>query len=447
MAARSGASDAASVSISGGFLGKAVFGLFFLVFLAGGVYFGGVFLGNLAKFADVPTLTSLADLPAVALAPLTGAPPPAPEAAGPDWSQKERVNILILGTDGRPDEGDLPVRSDTLMVLTIDPYAKTAGVISFPRDLWVTIPTGDKTTTNDRINVACALGDYLKLPDGCAGVARRTVEANFGIKIHYYALMDFSGFERMIDALGGVNIDVEKPIKDDEYPTADYGTMRVYIPAGLQHMDGRTALIYARTRHADSDFGRMHRQQQLMVAARQRALQLDIFPRLPALYGELKDAVKTDMSFPDMLAVANAGRELDMKNVQFRAIEGPYIQELPGQFVFLPNKPAIQRLLDEMFVDRHLQNEAARVEVLNGTAQSGLASRVAGALREKGYASVTFANADAAPPETTIIDLTGKSYTAKKLAELFPGAKVISRSDFAGGADIQLILGDGAKVP
>src|SRR5688572_2092760 len=104
MAARSSASDAVSAPASGGFLGRAVFGLFFVVFLAGGVYFGGVFLGNLATFADVPALTALADIPAVALAPITGAPPPEPAAAGPDWGQKERVNLLVLGTDGRPDE-------------------------------------------------------------------------------------------------------------------------------------------------------------------------------------------------------------------------------------------------------------------------------------------------------------------------------------------------------
>jgi hypothetical protein len=212
-------------------------------------------------------------------------------------------------------------------------------------------------------------------------------------------------------------------------------------------MDGKTALIYARTRHADSDFGRVRRQQRVILAARKRALQLDLIPKLPLLYGELHDAVRTDMGLPDLLALARLARDLDPNAVDSRTLDGPYVREVPGQYVLLPDLPAIRGLVAEMFADSRLRAEGARVEVLNGTGQAGLAGRVAGALREKGYPAVTFGNADAPAAETLILDYAGKAYTARRLAELFPGARVVAQPDPNAPADLRLILGPGAKVP
>src|SRR5581483_7773108 len=212
-------------------------------------------------------------------------------------------------------------------------------------------------------------------------------------------------------------------------------------------MDGKTALIYARTRHADSDFGRVRRQQAVILAVRKRALQLDVLPRLPALYGEFRDSVRTDIGPADLLSLSRLGRDVDPKAIDTRTLDGPYIREVPGQSVFLPNQAAIQTLVAEMFADNRLAAEGAKVAVLNGTGQAGLAGRVADALRARGFSSVTAGNADGPAVETLILDHTGKPATARRLADLFPGARVVSRPDPRAEADIELILGPGSRVP
>ena len=155
----------------------------------------------------------------------------------PNWSKNEPVNILLLGLDFRPEEQDS--RADTMIVVHIDPAEKTATMLSIPRDLWVPIPGHGEA----RINAAFQLGEDDKTtPGGGPGLAMATVEDNFNIPIHYFAQVDFTGFERIVDAMGGINIDVPRPLADNEYPYGDYGYSRIYVPAGLQHLDGHTAL-------------------------------------------------------------------------------------------------------------------------------------------------------------------------------------------------------------
>ncbi|GIW03779.1 MAG: hypothetical protein KatS3mg059_0399 [Thermomicrobiales bacterium] len=159
----------------------------------------------------------------------------------PEWDGTERLTILLLGVDRREDE---PSRSDTMILVNIDPIKKTAAMMSIPRDLKVMIPGYGM----DKINAAYAFGDRDEVPGGGPGLAIRTIEANFGIRIDYFAEVDFNGFIKIIDTVGGVMIDVPYPIKDDAYPADGTNYMRVYFSAGWQHMDGKRALQYARTR-------------------------------------------------------------------------------------------------------------------------------------------------------------------------------------------------------
>src|SRR5207253_4626943 len=124
----------------------------------------------------------------------------------------------------------------------------------------------------------------------------RTVTSDFGIPVQHYARVDFRGFEQLIDTAGGVVIDVDWPVKDDEYPTPDYGYQRIYFAPGPQLMDGTTALEYARSRHGMSDFARAARQQKVIVSLRNRALQLNMLARAPELAGIAQKSLSTDLS-------------------------------------------------------------------------------------------------------------------------------------------------------
>lgn len=277
------------------------------------------------------------------------------------WKSKERVNILLLGTDQRPDEKG-PTRTDTMLLLTVDPQSKTAGMLSLPRDTWVKIPLEGGQIVEGKVNTANFYGDLYKYPGGGPALAKKTVENLFSIKVHYVAKVDFTPFEKMIDALDGVYVDVEKPLKDDEYPTPDYGVKRVFIPAGLQHLDGQTALEYVRSRHQDSDFGRMKRQQQVILAMRDRALSLGMLTKLPRLIGEFKDMVYTDLTPAEALALAKLISEVDAGSVTSRSIDTccvTTIYTLQGEEALMPNLNAIKKLVAEVFPPSQIAQETA----------------------------------------------------------------------------------------
>ena len=250
-------------------LAMAAASFLFVVFVGGGLLVGALGLRTLSQQQAVivpmpaPVREALDSIAGVAR-PDSSEPRLAMLfAALPDWDGTEPFNILLLGIDQRDDEreeGTNPGRTDTMMMLRIDPRAKSAGLISFPRDLWVDIPT----VGQGRIDSAFTYGEVRQRGGGGPALARRTVEQNFGLRVDYYALVNFHGLEQIVDTVGGIVVDVERPLKDNEYPTDDYGVERVYIPPGLQFMDGRLALKYARSRHTDNDFGRMRRQQRVL---------------------------------------------------------------------------------------------------------------------------------------------------------------------------------------
>lgn len=195
------------------------------------------------------------------------------------WNGKERVNVLLLGIDQRAGEHERAYRTDTMIVLTLDPLTLEAGVLSIPRDLWVLHP-GDFDQVNYRINQANFLGDAFDYPGGGIALARKTVENFLGISIHFVVRINFTAFEYFIDRIGGIVIDVPEPIYDPAYPTEDYGVEVFSLPAGLQTMDGLTALKYARTRHSQNgDFDRARRQQQVMMAVRENSRIRASWPR------------------------------------------------------------------------------------------------------------------------------------------------------------------------
>ncbi len=471
---------------AGSALIRLVLGVAFVLFVAGGLLFGYLFVSALQDRMNKPLNPADSEIP---ILPATGAGsstsssssgvnPNGVQATGA-WTGKQRVNILLLGMDQREGEAGQPSRTDTMILATLDPVGKTMGMLSIPRDLWVAIP-GLAKPLEERINSAHFYGDLYKYPGGGAVLAKKTVQYNLGIPVHYYVRLDFKGFERIVDALGGVTINVEKAIRDDEYPDAQYGTISIYIPAGLQHMDGETALRYVRTRHADSDFGRTRRQLQFLMAMRDQALKLNILPRLPNLISQLRDSVKTDLSANEIIALARVASQVETENITTRSIDEkmitPWLTPQGGD-VLIPKRDEIKKLVDEMFgpvasaatptpvppgptplptprqssEDRErLRAENAGIEILNGTNTKGLAARTRTYLTSLGYNVVTIGDAGRYDyKETVIVYYAEKRYTQQSLIKLFgvrpenvrlaPSARM--------EVDIRIILGANAQVP
>ena len=272
------------------------------------------------------------------------------------WNGKERVNILVMGIDQREGEKDTAFRTDTMIILTLDPVTMHAGMLSIPRDLWVPIPGYD----NGRINTANFLGDAYSYPGGGPALARKTVEQVLGVPINFYARVNFTAFEDLIDTIGGITVDVPEDIYDESYPTEDYGTQVFSIKKGVQTLDGATALKFARTRHtlANGDFDRARNQQLVMLAVKQKLSDPQTFLQLlsnaPQLIQKLSSSFKTDMSFDQIQQLAALAQKVDQKNIQTAVLDQTYSESAttltnPPQEVQVPLRDKIADLREKFF--------------------------------------------------------------------------------------------------
>ncbi len=417
--------------------------------------------------------SQLPSLPSVNLPPIPGQERQSNIGTGedllPDWQEKERVNILLLGIDEREDQYG-PWRTDTMIVLTIDPENNTAGMLSIPRDLWVTIPG----YSEERINTAHYTGDLKKYPGGGPALAIKTVQYNLGIPIHYYVRVNFGGFVEAVDTIGGVDIYVEKEIDDPLYPDSAFGYDPLYIPAGQQHMDGELALKYARTRHGGSDFDRLRRQQQVIMAVRDKVLRLEMLPQLlrnlPQLLKTVGDSVQTDLLLDEMLNLVQLASKIDDEHIKAAAIDSSMTEPTTrynGAQVLIPIRDKIRAVVDEIFaepaqaaeeeieeeieVDREkLAEEAARIIVHNGSALGNMAAQTSALLKEQGFQIVEFGIAERFDyVNTMIVDFTGKEYTVQCLARLLNISEdnIQPFTSSHSEIDIRLIIGADFQLP
>ena len=316
--------------------------IFVIFFLCGGIFFGYQIYDTVREAVIALGLPDIADVAPVLS---VGAAQPTRQAA-PNIVAGERVNLLIMGIDRRPTEA-CPCRSDTMMLATLDPKTATAGLITIPRDLYVPIPNYGE----NRINTALFLGALNKYPGGGPGLAKKTIEYNFGRQVHYYVIVDFSGFRRVVDTLGGIDINVPKAIDDPEYPTENFGVQHIHFNAGIQHMNGEQALQYARTRHTDSDFGRSKRQIQVLMAIRDKAVRLDIVPKLPSLLQSMWGTVETDMKPQEVLALAQAAQKIKTENIKTASIDQTMTVEYvtnTGADVLWFDRAKVGQLMDQI---------------------------------------------------------------------------------------------------
>jgi LCP family protein required for cell wall assembly len=397
----------------------------------------------------------------------TGSGTPTPDLTSPDlvWKGKERVNVLVMGIDQRAGETGA-FRTDTMMVLTLDPVTKTGGVLSIPRDLWVDIADGYGVR---RINAAHAFGERDDYPGGGPALAAKTVERNLGVRIHYYVRVDFNAFIELVNRIGGVDITVEEAIHDEKYPSNDpadpYGYDPLHIEPGQHHFDGEMALKYARTRStAGSDFDRADRQQKVLKAVFEKVTRLDMLPTLiaqaPQMWRTLQGSVETNLKLDEIIALARLASQVDIDDVHFGAIDEkytvPYVTE-DGAQVLILLRDKMRELRDEIFTTEEplaeeegvdassqLEEEAATVEVLNGTLTAGLAADVTERLREENLNVTHTGNADRQDvEESLVISHADKSYTAQYIARFLdlPQSSIVQGSEPGAEYDISVILG------
>ncbi|MCZ7569160.1 MAG: LCP family protein [Ardenticatenaceae bacterium] len=251
--------------------------------------------------------------------------------------QRGPVHVLILGLDERPQEQG-PFRSDTMILAGFEPQEPRVVLFSIPRDLWVTVPG----IGENRINTANFFGG--------APLAKETVAQTFGVPVHYYAKLNFDGFVQVIDALGGIDVEVAETLHDEHYPTLDYGVTTIHIEAGRHHFSGAEALIYARSRYSTSDFDRARRQQEVITAIRRRLLQPGAWLRVPAVVAALSGAIETDMpagEWPALALIAFRAGEIERAAIGPNEVT-PFVTENGGQ-VLLPRWEMITPLLVRLF--------------------------------------------------------------------------------------------------
>jgi len=279
-------------------------------------------------------------------------PQPSTFATPAPWNGAERVTILLMGLDYRDwvERRGYP-RTDSMMLISIDPITHQASMLSIPRDLWVEIPGFG----HNRINTAYPSGEVNRLPGGGPGLAMRTVESVIGVPIQYYAVIEFSAFERMIDEIGGVDVLVAERIK-----ISPIGRTSLWLEAEPNHLDGAQALAYARVRKAaGDDFGRAERQQQVAMAVLDRVVGFDMIPtlitRAPALWEELRNGVRTNMTLDQMVSFGWMGVQIPKADIH-RGVIGPPkmvgFHTLPdGQQVLRAVPDQIRILRDQLFTE------------------------------------------------------------------------------------------------
>jgi LCP family protein required for cell wall assembly len=392
---------------------------------------------------------------------------PAPQVDLPQWDGGSRINIAFFGLRGGDirDEG-CPACTDTIILLTIDPISKTAGMLSIPRDLWVAIPGFG----HSRINTAWTLGEAAKLPGGGPGLAMETVSQLIGVPVHYYVQVDFGTFISFINLIGGIDVYVEQRMVLD--PTGSGQDHFVLKPGDVRHLTGKRALAYARCRSesqgcSDGDVGRAKRQQQVILAIRDKVFDPAEFPKLltqaPTLFAEFSSGVHTNLSLEDAIKLAVLAKGIPLENIKQGVIDNNMaifanttLDGVPAS-VLRPVPDLIRILRDEIFTVNGpasplaqgnlvalMQSEAARVRVTNNTYTAELARRTANFLQAQGVQVTEIGVPTGDASQTMLVLYSPKLYTLKFLTELFglSSTQILMKPDPTASVDIEIRLGE-----
>lgn len=380
---------------------------------------------------------------------------PSPGTIAYKLKHGQRVNILLLGRGGY--ENDAPFLTDSIMAVSIDPASNRVMMLSIPRDLVVKMNLQDPATRTwaNKINAAyevpytniiCCVAKAYTGRDGGGHAAEHEVGKVTGLTFDKYIAVDFVAFRDMVNVLGGVDICLTTALDDNTYPDYTGGYHPIHFKAGCQHLNGEQALEIARSRHAiqvaqSSDFGRARRQQDIMEAIKKKTTSVNGFSKAPQLLSALQKNITTDMSFTDMKAVYDWGKNLPNTSIIRVALTapspgtegnlldsgncgmGPYVSQLcPDDQSYT----MIHRYLKNVLIDPTVLAEKAPVQFANGSNSFyGLDGRVTGMFDPTG---LQLADPVTHTPvsKTVVYDYSGGQFplTAKFLAGYF-GARVV----------------------
>jgi LCP family protein required for cell wall assembly len=414
----------------------------------------------------------------------TDTPEPTP-TQGPPWNGTDRLNVLLIGADaGRP--GYSGYLTDTMMLLSVDPPTGRVALISLPRDTQgIPLPKNWAAYNayggiypykiNTLYTIARSESNLFPGNDQQRGymALMGALSQLYGVEIDYYVAIDLSGFRDVVNTLGGVVVDVQVPVYDTHYPTSDgRGSEKLYITPGIQYMDGRAALAYARARHATSDFDRAARQQRVVTSLREQTdLSTLLAPGvLTEIFAEIKSDVRTNIpqdQFPKFLSLAQSvdfNRRISLVLTPPTFSTECYPCPPSGLYILKANVPAIHNAVQNIFKTnpkveeqrQEIQAEGAVVSVLNGTPGSNAkTTNVANALATYGIdATVPPINGGSADrPDYTDTVITAYNgvqddlpTTISVLENLF-GVTVQTADDANQAADIVIVVGSSTSVP
>ena len=379
-----------------------------------------------------------------------------PEIELPDpdpWDGTSRVNLLVMGLDLRDVEGqDKAPRSDTMILLSMDPLNNTAAAIAIPRDMWVPIPGFD----HNKINTAFRFGELYNIPGGGPELASRTVEAFLGVPVHFYVQIDFQAFVDFIDHIKGLRMTFDEPYTIDR--RGKWNT--VTLEPGTYALPGEYVLAFARDRHSEGDdFDRSDRQMEVILLIRERILEFDMLPTLvynaPEIYEDLSTGIRTNMSLNQLIKLAWKAREIPRENIDMVVI-GPehvtFAKSPDGLEILRPIPDRIRLLRDEALsssgvlgpvgetdLSARVAEEAPSVMLLNASYQPDLAERTAAWLREQGFQVVGTGSTQATTVST--VDLQGPApYGLRFLVDTFGMTPGHIDHRYAPDAEMDLVL-------
>ena len=405
-------------------------------------------------------------------------PPPtpaevaAPEVEYPQWDGGSRINIAFFGLRGGELSGeDCPQCTDTIIVFTVDPVTKTAGMISVPRDLFVNIPGFGYS----RINTAWTSGEGAKLPGGGPALAMKTVSQFLGVPIQYYVQVSFDTFVQFVNKIDGIDIYNDENLVLDKVGT---GTDHFRLTCcGIRHLTGDMALAYARTRHTkDGDVDRSKRQQKVILAIRDKVLSPAYFPTLmakaPKLYDVFSSGVRTNISLQDAIKLASLARDIPFNQIKQGVIDDHMVNfgnvTLGGQnaAILMPIPDKVRELRDQIFTaggatspiaqgnpQALMQADAARVRVVNNSSTPDLDTRTGNFLLAQGM-HVTERGAPTGNfGQTAVIIYSPKLYTLRYLINplgmIAASNQIVFKPDPTQTVDIEIRLGNDwvSKLP
>ncbi len=385
----------------------------------------------------------------------TSAAPPVPDTSGvgptplPALTDNNTINFLLIGSDKRTGAS---FRTDTMVLVILWPKEGQVSLISIPRDLWVYIPT----VGMQRINTAYEYGELQGYNSGGAGLLKDTIAYDLGIRVDHTAMVDFDGFRRIIDTLGGVDVPVSCPytdwhLIDPSYDPYNENNWSLYtVQPGIVHMNGDLALWYARSRLKSSDFDRGRRQQEVLRTIFSQALKTDTLGRIPQLYNDFSSTITTDLGLADILKLALYAPKLGNANIRSYYIRPPYVSSwvTPGGAAVLLPQDSISQLLTEATTlsTTAVERQAVKVEVQNGTQNNGWDALAVTRLNYAGYATTVSAADRQNYNNSVLIDMTTSQDPNARSAILsglgLNSASVISLPNPNSATQYRLVLGN-----